>query len=249
MVAAVAARSFVGLDHFDQRILADNGNQLTVEPPNPTLAVGGGFVVEAVDNALQVYDKAGTPLLAAPVSMNRFMHQVSADNRTTGDLGPELTQPRAYYDWPTGRFFVTEGAALVSASGVPLGATVQFVAVTQTSDPTGAWSVYSYEITNADEAGCPCFPDVNQLGADRHGLYLSTSLVSVFTRRIVGVKLYALPKAALEAGAGGPISVFAFPLLPNDFSVFPAITPPHGRFAVENGGSEYLVEGRPTLAA
>lgn len=187
-------------------------------------------------------------MLAAPVSMNRFMHQVSADNRATGDLGPELTQPRAYYDWPTARFFVTEGAALVNTSGVPLGPTVQLVAVSQTSNPTGAWSIYSYEITNGDEAGCPCFPDVNQLGADRHGLYLSTSLVGVFTRRIVGVKIYALPKAALEAGAGGPTPVVAFPLLPNDFSVFPTIVPPHGRFATENKGSEYFVEGTADLA-
>lgn len=66
MVTGVGAQSFVGLDHFDQRILADNGNQLTIEPPNPTLAVGAGFVVEAVDNALQVYDKAASPCSPRP---------------------------------------------------------------------------------------------------------------------------------------------------------------------------------------
>ena len=255
VTAAVGPQSFVGLDHYDQRILADNNNQFSLEPPDQALAVGSGFVVEVVNNALQVYKPNGTALLAAPVSMNRFMGQISEYNRTTGEFGPFLSDPRAYYDWPTGRFIVAEWATLNDAAGVPLDISVQFVAVSQTSDPTGGWFVYSYETTNSNEPGCKgstgaqsaCLPDFGQLGGDGSGIYITSSLFSLVDFHFAGTKIYALPKAAMEAGFGGPIGVSSFPLMTDDFTVFPTIAPPHGRFALENKGTEYFVEGTADL--
>lgn len=239
--------SFNGLDHNDQRTLADNGNQFSLEPPDQALALGGPYVVEAVNNAFMVYNRLGKALLPVPVSMNLFMHQVSEYNRTTLQRGPSLSDPRAYYDAATQRFIVAEWATLNQADGTPLNLSVQFVAVSQTSDPTGAWSVYSYDTTNSKYSGCPCLPDFNQLGGDGSGIFITSSLFSLTSGGFVGTKIYSLPKAALEAGSGGPAPVVSFPLMPRDFTVFPTVAPPHGLYAKENGGTEYFVESTADL--
>jgi len=236
--------SFNGLDQADQRN-SDNGNQFTIEPPDQALAVGHGYVVESVNDALQVYNTKGQPLLAAPVSMNRFFNQPSQYNRTTGDRGPFLSDPRAYYDYATGRFFVIEWATLNDANGNPLNISVQFVAVSQSSNPTAGWNLYSYETTNSAFFGCPCFPDFNQLGIDASGVYISNNLFGIGTNGFVGAVLYVLPKKAMEEGSL-PIVLQTAPLS-NDFSIMPTVIPPHAKFATENNGSEYLVENTSDL--
>ncbi len=232
--------SFVGLDHFDQRNLADNGNQFSLEPPDQALAVGKGRIVEVVNSALQVYDTSGNALLAAPVSVNRFFGLPSEFDRTTLIRGPFMSDPRAYYDWATQRFFVAEFASAVDANGNDVGISVQYLAVSQTSDPTAGWNIYSYSTTNGNVAGCPCLPDYNQLGIDASGVYITNNLFSYADGHYVGASIYALPKAALESG--GPANVLQFPVLTGNFTVHPTVSPPHSRTALENGGTEYALE-------
>src|ERR1700751_1892373 len=58
---------FQGLSEFDQAFLVFagvNGVNGELEPPDQGLAVGNGFVVEAINDALAVYDTSGTPLAA-----------------------------------------------------------------------------------------------------------------------------------------------------------------------------------------
>src|SRR5437868_7031800 len=62
-IPASAVFAFNGLTHQDQR-LANGGNQLSVEPPSPNIAVGNGFVLQGVNNAIMVYNTTGTRLLA-----------------------------------------------------------------------------------------------------------------------------------------------------------------------------------------
>src|SRR4029453_6549197 len=47
-------RAVEGLNFFDQRF-ANNGNQFSVEPPDQGLCVGNGFVLETINDVLQVY--------------------------------------------------------------------------------------------------------------------------------------------------------------------------------------------------
>ena len=245
--ATVGVLGFNGLDHFDQRN-ADNGNQFSLEPPDQALAVGNGYVVEVVNNGLNVYDTSGAPLLAAPVSTNRFFNQVSEINRSNGNQqGPSLSDPRAYYDSDLKRFFVVEWATLNDASGAPLNISVQFVAVSTTSDPTGTYRIYSYETTNAGVSGCPCFPDYQQIGLDKNGLYITANLFGIASGSFAGVKIYALPKLALANGTPGTIAQFR--PLPKDFTIHPTVVPPGGAFASANGGTEYLVESQADLTA
>ena len=50
--------SFEGLNFFQQRF-ARGGNQFSVEPPDQGLCVGNGYIVEAVNDVLNVYNAAG----------------------------------------------------------------------------------------------------------------------------------------------------------------------------------------------
>jgi hypothetical protein len=242
---AFSGSAFNGIDHNDQRIIADGGNQFSLEPPDQALAVGAGFVVESVNNAIQVFDRNGHALLSAPVSMNRFFNQPSEYNRVNGQFGPFLSDPRAYFDAETRHFIVSEWGTLNDASGNPLNISVQWVAVSATSDPTQGWNIYSYETTNSQFFGCPCLPDFDQLGMDAHGIYVSNNLFSLIDGSFVGAILYALPKKAMEAGSL-PYVLQTAPI-PFDFSIHPTVTPPGAMFANENGGSEYLVENLDDL--
>ncbi|MDB5479476.1 MAG: hypothetical protein JWO83_529 [Caulobacteraceae bacterium] len=237
---------FRALDHYDQRIRADNGNQFSLEPPDQALAVGAGKVLEVVNDVLMVYDPSGNPLLPAPVSTNKFFLQFSAINRTTGERGPFLSDPRAYYDASTGRFFVVEWATLNDTQGNPLNISVQFFAVSQTSDPTGSWFIYNFETTHQGLAGCPCIPDFQQLGLDANGMFITHNLFSMATGAYIGASIYALPKLALENGSGYYVE---FPVQTNDFTIHPTVVPPGGRFASEANGTEYFVETTDDLTS
>jgi hypothetical protein len=67
---------FNGISHLDQRLAAD-GNQFSLEPPDQGLAVGNGYVVEAVNLAVSVYSTGGV-LLAGPAALNPFFRLAPA---------------------------------------------------------------------------------------------------------------------------------------------------------------------------
>ena len=60
---------FEGLNLYQQRY-ARGGNQFTVEPPDQALCAGGGYVVEAVNDVLNVFDTNGNSLLPDNTATN-----------------------------------------------------------------------------------------------------------------------------------------------------------------------------------
>ena len=99
---------FEGLNLFQQRY-ARGGNQFTVEPPDQALCVGNGYVVEAVNDVLNVFNTSGqsvlpdntaTNIVAASrpnvnhaVDLNSFYGYAPAINRATGVRGPVRDRP------------------------------------------------------------------------------------------------------------------------------------------------------------
>src|SRR5437879_59667 len=61
--------SFEGLNLFQQRY-ARRGNQFTVEPPDQGLCVGNGYVVEAVNDVVNVFNTSGMSVLPDNTSTN-----------------------------------------------------------------------------------------------------------------------------------------------------------------------------------
>jgi hypothetical protein len=232
---------FNGLTHLDQRLAPTGvatGINLSVTPPDQGLAVGGGVVVEAVNNAVAVYNAATKERLG--VWALSFLFGVAPTlDLATGASGPFLSDPRVYYDWDTGHFFLTEVTlGEVPSTGAFDGTSGVFVAVSQTNDPTGVWNVYRLDTTSDGTAAfgtCPCFGDQPLIGADANGFYISTNAFSISARTFRGAQVYAVAKSAL-LGGGGTIAARRFaPVLqaPDTvaYTIQPATVPPGGAWA------------------
>ena len=254
--------TFAGLNHRDQR-LANGGNQFSLEPPDQALCVGPTHVLEAVNDALRVFDKAGAA--ASPViSLNEFFGYPPAINRTTGAFGAFITDPVCHFDADSGRFFL---AVLTldqdPASGDFTGKNRLDLAVSTTDDPTGTWKLFKLAVQNDGTEGTPnhncspasppspadttnptaCIGDFPHIGSDASAVFITTNEYSFFGPGFNGVQIYAFSKAQLEAGAAAPAMVsFESPVLGpfKSFTVWPAISPA-GQASTANGGTEFFL--------
>uniref|UniRef100_Q021Z3 Uncharacterized protein n=1 Tax=Solibacter usitatus (strain Ellin6076) TaxID=234267 RepID=Q021Z3_SOLUE len=233
---------FQGISHLDQR-LAANGNQFSTEPPDQALAIGNGLVLESVNLAIAVYNTAGTQL--GITSLNEFFGLPDAIVRgTTPVYGPFLSDPRAYFDAPTNRWFVTILEIDTNpVTGDLLGHSSVMIAVSQTPSPLGAFNIYALDTTNVSHPGCPCFGDQPLIGADKYGFYVTTNEFPITGDGFNGAQIYAVSKTALENSLPAVVVAFEGPALAEgiSYSVQPATTPPGGSFEGLNGGTEYFM--------
>ncbi|WP_020141960.1 hypothetical protein [Terracoccus sp. 273MFTsu3.1] len=215
--------SFEGLNLFQQRY-ARGGNQFTVEPPDQALCVGNGYVLEAVNDVLNVYDKQGSSVLPDntatnivsgfptdvhhAVDLNSFFGYAPAINRSTGVRAQNITDPVCLFDAATQRFFV----AVLTLETTPAGAlTLENhvdIAVSRTSDPRGTWNIFRFDATHdgTDIGGTggnvgPYLGDYPHIGADANGIYVTTNAYPWNGSGFAGAQIYALSKAQLAAGA------------------------------------------------
>ena len=263
-IVSGAFSGFEGLTEFDQAFLVfagTNGVNGELEPPDQALAVGNGFVLEAVNDAIGVYDTSGN-LLAAE-ALNPFFEQApeaTIDPKTGAILsfGPLISDPRILYDASTGRFFVSVVEIdLDPVTGNFLPASVAkshfLFAVSADNNPFHGFNVFSLDTTNDGDArfgACPCFGDQPLVGVDANGYYVSTNALALPPGSFRGAQLYAFSKAALESAPSSttPIVVTAGQHFGNlnqaetvGFSIQPAFVPPGGSFVSDNGGTEYFV--------
>lgn len=248
--AAAAAvgrfRGFNGLTHLDQRN-ARNGNQFSVEPPDQALAVGNGFVLEAVNSALNIYDTSGVQLLARPLALTEFFNLRAGINRTTGRIGALPGDPVALFDFETQRWFVLAFAQLSRANGTPLPQSRIYLAVSQTSDPTAAYTLYTLDTTDAGDPdfGGPRIPDYPQIGIDRFGFYISVNEFNTDTLGFIDAAIFAISKQALITGGAATVIRFPIPLMTGaEFALAPANTPPNTHPFLDKGGVEFFVSSR-----
>jgi hypothetical protein len=212
-----AATGFNGLSHADQR-LAGTGKytntQFSLEPPDQGLCVGNGFVVEPINDAFRVYDSRGNALTAT-TALNQFYLRSPAVIRNTPPtpsvVGDFLSDPKCYFD-PVGHRFIqtilemdAPGPSNVFPFFQP---SHTLIAVSQTSDPTGAWNLYSINTTDDGSGGtpvhkvCPCLADQPLLGANRDGVFINTNEFQNNAQGFFnGGQMYALGRERLESGA------------------------------------------------
>jgi hypothetical protein len=246
--------SYQGLNHRDQR-LANGGNQFSLEPPDQALCVGNGFVVESVNSVLRVYDTAGTPRTGVQ-DLNTFFGYPAAVNRTTGEIGPNVIDPVCLYDPEYQRFIVAITTLHVDEEGDFNGRNTIDVAVSNTSDPTGAWTIYYIPAQNDGSEGTPnhgctldgsqpgpCFQDYPHIGADRNGVYITTNEYDLFGPSYSAAQLFAFSKAQLAAHpAALSVTLVEDLTLAGSpgFTVWPASSSA-GDYADERGGTEYML--------
>lgn len=251
--------SWLGVNFFDQRF-SNNGNQLSVEPPDQALCAGNGYVVESVNDVLRVFDTNGTTL-RGPVDLNTFYGYAPAIDRRPGHgnaRGPSITDPICYYDAPTKTFFhVVLTLDKVGTSSANAGTNHLDIAVTQ--NPLGSWTIYKIPVQNDGTngtpndhcAGGPCLGDYPHIGADANGIFLTTNEFPFFARGFHSAQIYALPKAALAAGTFST-SVTRLDTLDqgpdgDGFTVWPA-TSPGDQYASDANGTEYFLSSRAVFS-
>ena len=263
------ATGFNGLTHADQRNAGTGqyvNTQFSLEPPDQGLCVGHGFVIEPVNLAFAVYNESGTRLTGF-TALNQFYNRSPAINRTTGVTGDFLSDPKCYWD-PVGQRFI-QTILEVDAPGVFDGVTAVngthvLIAVSQTSDPTGRWNLYSVDTTDNGangtpaHAGCPCLPDQPLLGANRDGVFINTNEFQNNTNFFFnGGQLYGLGRAALESGASSVVfdhlDVGTVPTgdanLPRWGSIQPSesVNPRSGTELLMTGGPEDIFQNNAPL--
>ena len=254
-LAAAAAptpsfRGFTGLTHLQQRT-ARNGNQFSTEPPDQGLAVGNGLVLEGVNSALNVYDTNGVQQLAHPVALSEFFGLPPGINRTTGFNGVFPGDVSCLFDPETQRWFVVAWAQLNTATGVPIQQSRLYLAVSETSDPTGDYFVYTLNTTLAHDPdqGGPRVPDFPHFAVDHNGLYIGINEFNITPEGnldgFIDAAILAVSKNDLINGSGGIFPrVVRFPLPFSsgfEFTVFPAYTPPGGGPLLANRGTQFFV--------
>jgi hypothetical protein len=232
-----ALYGFPGLTIADSDVATGT---VAIVPPDQALCAGNGFVVEAVNSALAVYDILGQSV-TPPVDVARFFQFPST--------GSFPSDPKCYYDQASGRFFATILRLPSDANGNVTGSEID-IAVSQSSDPRGRWNVFEIEATDDGSNGspnhphCPCLGDQPLVGADTYGFYVSTNEygLSSTSPGFNGAQIYAISKAALVAGHLGTVQHFSNLVLANGigFSVQPAFTP-DGIGAGDANGSEYFL--------
>ena len=261
--------SFDGLNHRAQR-LANGGNQFSVEPPDQGLCVGNGFVMETVNDVLNVYDTSGTSLLGV-TDLNSFYGYTAAINRNLGPTVPArgqfVTDPSCYFDVNTQRWFhvvlTIEVKPNAPHAGAFLGPNHLDIAVSQTSSPLGAWNIYRLPVQDDGSAGTPdhhcstgpnsvpptnphaCFGDYPHIGADANGFYITTNEYSFFGPEFIAAQVYAFSKRALASGASTVLvtqvdTSNAVRGNQAGFTVWPASSP-NGHYATAAGGTEYFL--------
>ncbi|MFD9413058.1 OmpL47-type beta-barrel domain-containing protein [Streptomyces sp. NPDC059989] len=168
-------------------------------PSDAQLAVGPTHIVEFVNRSGQVYDKAGTAV-GAPFDLGAFFGFAA---NTGGD-------PRVHYDAGSGRFFAAYEGLLGGGDEVD-------VAVSDTSDPRGNWTVY---IAGSNTTNV--LQDQPKLGYSNDKVTLSWNNYDRTTtpREFLGVVTVVVSKADLLAG--GTVDLTTFGQDDTKFQVVPA---------------------------
>ena len=250
--------NFSGLNFFNERFDADGGNQFSVEPPDQGLCVGNGYVLEAVNTALAVYNASTGAQIGGFESLNQFFTGDHAILRSTPPVfGTFISDPKCIYDAGSGRFFMTIlTIGLDPSTGAFVPPFTVRIATSKTSTPTvnpSDWYFTTIDVTNdgtngtPTHPGCPCVGDQPLIGADANGFYITTNEFPFFTSGFNGAQIYALQKSALIAGAPPNIQrIEGAPISPNygegiPYSLQPAVSPSAADFATGSGGTEYLL--------
>jgi hypothetical protein len=281
--------SFSGLDHFDQRFGSTAGaNQFSLEPPDQGLCVGSDGsgntrVLEVVNDVLRVYTTSGTAVTPA-TALNDFFGYAPAIVRSPLTFGPFLTDPSCLYDAGTGHWFLViltlDSYPQVGDDGLQhyTGTNHIDIAVSRTSDPAGAWTIYHLPVQDDGTQGTPnhhcspgddtsppspplptnptaCFGDYPHIGADANGFYVTTNEYSFFGPEFHGAQVYAMSKTQLASGSPSLTVVQfdthgadTFGFGSNGFTLWPSTTP-GGSGDPSAGGTEYFMSSNAAAEA
>jgi len=186
-------------------------------PPDTTGAVGATQYVQWVNVDIAVFDKTTGALAAGfPKSGNSLFAGMGGACETSNDGDPIVQYDKAANRWVLSQFAVPGGSA----------GYWQCVAVSATSDATGAYYRYAFPYTQ--------FNDYPKMGVWSDGYYITFNM---FTNTFQGAKVCAYDRASMLSGS--PATQQCFQLSTSYASLLPADV--DGSTAPPVGSPNYLV--------
>lgn len=166
------------------------GCSLSPEASDDSGAVGPHDFVQVVNVALAVYAKTGKRL-AGPISTTTFWA-----NQPDCGGNQVWTDAVVIYDRQADRWLISR------PGGLPHGADL-CLAVSQTSDPTGRWNEYAFQVNNTQNKLANFFNDYPKISAWPPGSYFATADPNkIFSG--LGNTITAFDRAAMLAGKAAP---------------------------------------------
>ena len=129
----------------------------TEEPPDPIIAVGSNYIVEAVNSEIAIFNKSG-------------VRQKTVQLTTLFNISTTPFDPRVIYDQYAQRWVVT---ALEKTSDFTQ--SNYEIAVSQTSDPTGSWYAFSSNAMLDGSTQTSYWADYDNLGYDNSAIYITSN--------------------------------------------------------------------------
>lgn len=174
-VATTSGLNFAGVGNGDYGFAPD------AAPPDTNGAVGATQYVQWVNESFAVFNKTTGSLVKGPVAGNQLFQALGATHPCAVNNDGD---PIAQYDKQNQRWIMTQFSV---TGGPPF---YQCVAVSQTSDATGAFNVYAFQEPN--------FNDYPKLGVWPDGYYATFNMFS--GNSFQGARVCAFDGAAMRAG-------------------------------------------------
>ncbi len=178
------------------------GFSLNVEPSDVNGSAGATQYVQWVNDQFTVFNKSNGAVVQGPLNGNQLFAGLPSTSicRTTNS-----GDPMALYDKLAKRWVLTQLAITASVNGQY----AQCIAVSQTSDATGAWNVYEYTLTDlGDYPKLSIWPD---------GYYITYNMFSHTNLNFLYAKTCAYDRAAMLAG-NAVVTSICFNV-PNNYSL------------------------------
>jgi hypothetical protein len=154
-------------------------------PPDTNMAVGPNHIMQTVNSRYAIYDKNGI-LLAGPFALSSLWSAFGSGNNCAVSNNGDVV---AQYDKLADRFIVTQ----LGSTTAPFS---ECIAVSQTSDPTGAYWLYSYSFgTQLND-----YPKFGVWPTATNSAYLATYNLFANAQTFTGAALCAYDRAKMLVG-------------------------------------------------
>jgi len=159
-------------------------------PPDTIGDVGPNHYVQMVNTAFAVFDKNGTQQ-TGPTNINQLWQGQGNPCESCNDGDPIVLYDQLADRWLLSQFAVRQGPPYYEC-----------IAISQTTDPTGAYHLYAFEVSDDG------FPDYPKLGVWPDAYYMSTnewgthSIVKVSDHSRSGLSQDALNRSVQITGKG-----------------------------------------------
>ena len=179
--AAALTTAGLGLDGVGKGFIGFQGATFTVQaaPPDTTGAVGATQYVQWVNSSFAVFDKSTGAVVYGPVAGNTLFTGFGGACETSNDGDPVVQYDKLANRWVMMQFAVPTG-----------GPYFQCVAVSKTSDATGAYDRYSFPYTG--------FNDYPKAGVWPDAYYVTYNIFN--GNSFGGARVCAMDRASMLAG-------------------------------------------------